>query len=73
MKKKIAGGAFFALLIAMAGTFSAKAAMSGYWELSDDEKYWMYMYSGYEWAQDEWIEDQGKTYYLDSKGRMKTG
>lgn len=73
MKRKTAGGAFFALMIAMAGTFTAQGALSGYWEQSDDGKYWMYMYSGDEWAFDEWIEDQGKTYYLDSKGRMKTG
>ena len=73
MKRKIAGGAFFALMIAITGAFTAEASLNGYWDLSDDEKYWMYRYSGGEWAADEWIEDQGKTYYLDSKGRMKTG
>lgn len=73
MKRKITGGAFFALMIAMAGAFTAKGDVNGYWELSDDEKYWMYMYSSDEPAMDEWIEVQGKTYYLDSKGRMKTG
>lgn len=43
------------------------------WDLSEDGKYWMYFdYSG-EPLQDEWIEVEGKIYYLDAKGYMKTG
>lgn len=48
-------------------------AENGTWELSDDGKYWMYFYSPADPARDEWIEDQGKEYYVDSQGHMKTG
>lgn len=48
-------------------------AQEGTWDRSEDGKYWMYFYSPGEPAEDEWIEDQGKEYYVDSKGRMKTG
>lgn len=33
----------------------------------------MYFYSPADPAKDEWIEDQGKEYYVDSQGYMKTG
>ncbi|MCI8886993.1 MAG: hypothetical protein HFG70_02805 [Hungatella sp.] len=72
MRQQIAG-AFFALLIAAAGTVTAWAADEGVWELSEDGKYWMYMYGPDDPAEDEWIEDSGKIYYVDAKGRMKTG
>ena len=48
-------------------------AQEGTWDRSEDGKYWMYFYSPGSPAEDEWIEDQGKEYYVDSKGRMKTG
>lgn len=52
---------------------TAQAAASGSWELSDNGKYWMYFYTPGDPAMDEWIEYEGKEYYVDSKGRMKTG
>ena len=51
----------------------ALAASSGLWVLTDDGKHWMYCYSPAEPAKDQWIEDDGKLYYLDSRGYMKTG
>lgn len=51
----------------------AHGAQEGTWDRSEDGKYWMYFYSPGTPAEDEWIEDQGKEYYVDSKGRMKTG
>ena len=52
--------------------FSFPARAEG-WALSDDGKYWMYFYSPAESAEDEWIESEGKEYYVDSSGHMKTG
>lgn len=72
VKRKVAGGVFLALLTALASAFTVYAQV-GFWELSDNNKYWMYLYSGGGQAIDEWIEDDGKVYYLDSKGYMKTG
>ncbi len=72
MRKRMIGF-LFALGLAGTGIFTAQAAQKGEWELSDDGKYWQYMYSWDEPAKDEWVEDNGKTYYLDSKGYMKTG
>lgn len=43
------------------------------WELSEDGKYWTYCDSPGVPREDEWIEDHGKTYYVDEKGHMKTG
>lgn len=48
-------------------------AENGTWELSDNGKHWMYFYSPADPAKDQWIEDQGKEYYVDSQGYMKTG
>ncbi|MCI8517530.1 MAG: hypothetical protein HFG75_11810 [Hungatella sp.] len=64
---------FLSAVLAGAGTFGAFGAHLGEWELTDDGKYWQYLYSWDDPAKDEWIEDEGKTYYLDSKGYMKTG
>jgi len=54
----------------VAGTFGVQAAD---WELTEDGKHWMYLYSPDDPAKDEWIEDNEKLYYVDSKGYMKTG
>jgi len=70
--KKRTTGLCLALGLAAAGSFTAQAR-EGQWELSENGKYWRYMYAPDEPAKDEWIEDQGKTYYVDSKGNMKTG
>jgi hypothetical protein len=55
------------------GMIMAFPAAAGEWELSEDGKYWTYCESPGTPIEDEWIEDNGKTYYVDSKGRMKTG
>ena len=69
MKRRMAV-ACWSLIFGIAASFPAVA---GEWELSEDGKYWTYCESPGNPIEDEWIEDNGKTYYLDSKGRMKTG
>ena len=59
-----------AALTAAAGPF---AAYGGDWDMSEDGKHWMYMYAPDEPAEDKWVEVDGKEYYFDSKGYMKTG
>lgn len=54
-------------------TGTVYAAGKGDWELSDDGKRWRYFHSPGEPAQDEWIMFDGKEYYVDSGGYMKTG
>lgn len=55
------------------GLTASFPAMAGEWDLSEDGKYWTYCESPGNPVEDAWIEDNGKTYYVDSKGRMKTG
>lgn len=43
------------------------------WDLSEDGQYWQYYGYTDEPLKDEWIEDGGKTYYVDANGYMKTG
>lgn len=43
------------------------------WDLSEDGQYWQYYGYQDEPLKDEWIEDKGKTYYVDQNGNMKTG
>lgn len=43
------------------------------WGKSDDGKYWMYFIAPDDPVTDDWIQVDGKTYYLDKKGYMKTG
>jgi hypothetical protein len=69
LKKKAAALAC-SLVLAAAGSF---CGMAGEWERSEDGKYWTYCDSPGNPREDEWIEDNGKIYYVDSKGRMKTG
>jgi len=69
MRKQVTG-VLCGLLIAAAGAMPVQADD---WMLSDNGKYWMYMHSPDDPVKDEWIEDGGKWYYLDSKGYMKTG
>ena len=47
--------------------------LAGDWELSENGKDWIYYHHPGEPAEDEWIEENGKEYYLDSSGKMKTG
>lgn len=63
--------AILGVLIALAA--GAFPAMAGEWELSENGKYWTYCESPGNPVEDEWIEEDGKTYYVDDKGRMKTG
>jgi len=60
--------AFFSLALPI-----RSQAAYGTWELQKDGKRWKYMYSPEDYATDEWIEDQGKEYYVDSNGYMRTG
>ena len=62
-----------AFLLAGPCAMNVRASQEGEWALSDDGKYWMYYYSPSETAENEWIEEDRKTYYVDSQGRMKTG
>lgn len=73
MTKKQIMGLCLSLALTGAGTMTVRAAQAGEWQMTDDGKNWQYLYSWDEPAKDEWIEDQGKTYYVDSKGYMKTG
>ncbi len=73
MSKKQKVGVCLSLALAGAGAMTAWAAQAGEWQLTDDGKNWQYLYSWDDPAKDEWIDDQGKTYYVDSKGYMKTG
>lgn len=63
-------GILLALVLALAGTFSAQAKD---WEMSEDGKTWGYYYSPDDPVLDDWIEVDGTIYYLDAQGRMKTG
>lgn len=66
-------GIAVSLLALAMGAAAAATAHGADWELTENGKNWMYMYAPDDPAKDEWIEDNGKTYYLDSKGYMKTG
>ena len=70
MLKKRMAVLFCSLVLTAVGVFPAAA---GEWELSEDGKYWTYCDSPGNPREDEWIEDNGKIYYVDEKGRMKTG
>ncbi|MCI9146943.1 MAG: hypothetical protein HFG73_01575 [Hungatella sp.] len=69
MKRQLAG-VLCGLMIAGAGAMTVQADD---WAMSENGKNWMYMYAPDDPAKDEWIEVEGKVYYLDSKGYMKTG
>ena len=51
---------------------SSRAA-EGIWERTEDGKYWQYVYGPNHAVTDEWMEIDGKEYYFDQNGRMKTG
>jgi len=57
-------------MLAMTGVIPAQAKD---WGMSENGKNWMYYFSPDDPVMDDWIEVDGKTYYLDSKGYMKTG
>lgn len=74
MKKRMSSVlAALTVVCLMSQSGAACAAWKGDWELSDDGKRWRYLYSADEPAQDEWIEYDGKEYYVDSRGYLKTG
>lgn len=73
MTKKQITGLCLSLALAGAGSVTSWGAQAGEWQLTEDGKNWQYLYSWDDPAKDEWIEDEGKTYYVDSKGYMKTG
>ncbi len=49
------------------------AAAEGYWEQDEKKKYWLFAVGPDEYLCEQWIEYEGKEYYLDANGRMKTG
>lgn len=49
------------------------AAEEGDWVLSENGKNWMYIDPYEEPIKDAWIEEDGREYYLDSRGYMKKG
>lgn len=62
-----------AAALLMSHSLSTYAAWEGNWGLSENGKNWMYFYSPDNPAKDQWIEDDGKEYYVDARGYMKTG
>ncbi len=71
-KRKVKGMAAVLSAVICFGSLCLPAyGREGFWE--KDGKYWKYVYSPYECAEDEWIEVDGKEYYIDTKGHMKTG
>lgn len=71
MKKSVICNVF-ALLLVLAMIFPAMAGTQGEWDQTENGK-WTYCYQPGEPVKDEWIEDNGKMYYLDTSGYMKTG
>lgn len=59
-------------LIVHISAFEAYAE-SGVWDIGKDGKRWSFYRIPEEPVKDEWIEYEGKEYYLDSSGYMKTG
>ena len=49
------------------------AQEEGTWTLDEKGKHWQYMYSPGNPVKDSWFEYDGKEYYLDKNGNMKTG
>lgn len=72
-KSKSAAAVILTVLCLACPWSHAYGAENGTWELSDNGKHWMYFYSPDDPVKDQWIEDQGKEYYVDSQGYMKTG
>ena len=71
MKKHfIISASAIGLILALA--FEAQAKAQGEWDQAENGR-WMYCYQPGEPVKDEWIEDAGKVYYVDSSGYMKTG
>lgn len=62
----------FAVLAAAGSLFGTFPSMAGVWEPQEDGR-WRYMEAPGDPLTDEWLTLDGKEYYLDSKGYMKTG
>lgn len=73
IKRRSRALAIMISLCLLSPDFSVFGAEKGTWDLAEDGKRWMFFYSPGNPAEDEWIEDEGKEYYVDSKGYMKTG
>ena len=68
MKKHfIISASAIGLILALA--FEAQAKAQGEWDQAENGR-WMYCYQPGEPVKDEWIEDAGKVYYVDSSGYM---
>lgn len=70
-------GFILALVLAVSGGAGAACCTlrteAAEWGKSENGKYWMYYMSPDDPVTDDFIEVDGKTYYLDAKGYMKTG
>lgn len=66
-------GILLAALFVLSQSVVANAAEEGSWDLAENGKRWRYSYSPDEYAKDVWIEEDGKEYYIDPGGYMKTG
>ncbi len=68
-------GVMLALVAGFAGSACGRPIESkaAEWGKSENGKYWMYFWGPDDPVTDDWIEVDGKTYYLDTKGYMKTG
>lgn len=69
MKIRIMG----ALCVFAAAALIPFPAFANTWERSEKGNRWMYVSDAGDPATDEWIDEDGKLYYVDSKGYMKTG
>lgn len=68
-------GVMLTLGLAVSGSIGTEVIQSeaAEWGKSENGKYWMYFLAPDDPVMDEWVTIDGKTYYLDSKGYMKTG
>ncbi len=69
MKTRITG----ALCVLVAAALIPCPAYANTWERSEKGNRWMYVSDAGDPATDEWIDEDGKQYYVDSSGYMKTG
>lgn len=69
-----AASLFLAAFVSAPLPVYAADEQEGQWALDEKGQYWVYYYGPDEPAGEGWVtEGDGKEYYVDSKGRMKTG
>lgn len=57
----------------LAPVSEAMASEIGFWELDEKKNCWMYAIDPGEYLREQWLTEDGKEYYLDANGYMKTG